>query len=439
MHVELIKRLICPHCSKELKLVDVLDDAREIISNGIVQCKCSRFPITAGILNLGGFGQVGKKEAVRYMKLKKAGFALRAQLEVEIFANNWPAKLIRKLHRMNRPSIHRLISRYRAKYAKNLSLSTNFVESIKSLNAGEFGIYFLNRFTHPSLVAAIPIIILISTFKGKTVLDYGSGAGHAAFLFNCIHPEAKLTCLDKYFINLLLSKNFMAPKADYICTNFDYPLPFSDRFDAVFSLDVLHYLKKKEISRDECLRVLKSTGILALCHLHNSLVPNVVAGNPLKPDQWSNLFRKIPHFILSEDKILRDFLKKSMFDLTQASAQMDLNKVNALTLIGSKSREINRQYLENLISIYSNKKIGKWAINPLYRCEELKNGYSQCVLSWPSERFAEECWQLDDILEESIKLPENYISEINFNAIKIGDIYELVKNLILIKHPNLFY
>lgn len=407
------------------------------IWDGVVGCNCTQFPITEGILNLGGSGRAHLREAVRLLLAGKAKSARLVQMEIETFEvirHHLPLSLFKKLNNIDIPWITRLLSTYRRIRCKSVLQSSTFQIAIRTLATSEFSIYLENRFTHPSLLASLPVIMLFPFLRIKHILDLGCGAGHHAFLFTWLLPEANLTCVDRYYINLYLTRKFMAPKARLICLNLDFSLPFVDPFDVVFSSDVFHYLRNKEHAASECLRILNPMGFLVLCHLHNALAFNVVPGQPLTPSEWKRLFARIPHYLYPEDGLLSDFMVRKQIDLGKLLTDRALQASNALSLVGSFERNIPRLSLGDTSSIMLEKK-ANWVLNPIYKRSLKKNGTEEYKLFWFSEKFRTECHKLEEFLPSTIELQAGVWNNKKIEASR-SELIELAKRFIILNYPQ---
>jgi SAM-dependent methyltransferase len=446
----------------------VLSLSNNVLWDGIVACECHQFPVTSGILNLGGADKICLREAVRHLSAGRIKSAILVQIEVERLRISNTAKFLRNLSKLNilgikgikhlgepwpllpkatpprtdgvlKNLINRFISHYRTISSRPFIERPTFCSAMDSLQAGEFGIYLENRFAHPSLLSTLPLIMLLPHLHAKRILDLGCGAGHLAFLMNCYVPAAELTCVDKFYTLLYLARKFLAPSARLICLDLQFPLPVLGHFDVVFSSDMFHYLKQKEYTTSECLRVLAPSGYLIICHLHNSLASNITPGHPLSPSQWSHLFANIPHRLYSEESILTDFVQNGKIDLNMVPGERQLEASPAITLVGSFTKDISSIFLKNLFSIMKSKtEKTNWVLNPLYKYSFTKNRISQYDLVWPSKKLRIECNQLEELMPSTVFVPVD-ICEYHKTDTFEAEFYRLIKQFTILPYPTNYF
>ena len=128
--------------------------------------------------------------------------------------------------------------------------SDTFSGTVKRLKSKSWGNWQIYRFSMPAFVPVYPLLHLI---RGNgTVLDFGCGVGHAAFLISRKIPASSITCVDYQFSLLYLAKRFFVPGANFLSLDGNYLLPFpSSSFSCVISSDVLHLIDSKvSLSRE---------------------------------------------------------------------------------------------------------------------------------------------------------------------------------------------
>jgi SAM-dependent methyltransferase len=362
-------------------------------------------------VNLGGSGRQHLEKAAALLERKKPREARLVQMEIEDFRKSFTSRVLRRINRMigegRLKSLMPVISAYRRSACRSVLDGATFREAIRPLGAGDYGTYLENRFSHPSLLAAMPVIALFPALGAERILDLGCGAGHHAYVIASFAPEAQLTCVDKSFINLCLARRFMVPDARLICHNLDHPLPFDEPFDVVFSSDVLHYVDRQKETAAEAIRAVKPEGYLFLCHLHNALVFNFVPGRPLDPAQWSSLFEVIPHRIFPEDGILKDFVLRNRFDLGEHSSEDALRASNGLILAGSRKHDVSALSIDDPFERLLERNV-QWIPNPIYRRVASGGERDTYEFSWFSEGYRTECPQLEEIMAGRIELPAGF-------------------------------
>ena len=93
---------------------------------------------------------------------------------------------------------------------------------------------------------------------------------------------------DLVFAKLWLARHWVAPSATLVCFDAAAPWPFADRAaDLVFCHDAFYFLPEKRLVAAEMLRVANR---VLVGHMHNALVDNLSAGEPLEPAVYAAMF-----------------------------------------------------------------------------------------------------------------------------------------------------
>jgi SAM-dependent methyltransferase len=359
-------------------------------------------------------------------------------MEIEDFKKSFFARAFRRLNvsfgKGRLTSLMPLMRFYRRMICRSVLEGTTFRDAIRPLRAGDYGIYLENRFSHPSLLASIPVIALFPSLGARTILDLGSGAGHHAYLIASFMPDAELTCTDKSYINLYLLRRFMAPEAKLICHNLDFPLPFDDPFDIVFSSDVLHYIVNQKETAAECMRLTKPEGHLFLCHLHNAMVYNFVPGHPLTPSQWRGLFEEIPHQVYPEDGILKDFVSRNRFDLGALPDESALEISNGLIIAASRTQDVRKLSVDDPFARMVDRDV-RWVPNPIYKRVRGDGEKDLYEFTWFTENYKKECPQLAEIMPEKVELPAGLEALKPVRASR-EDLLEMARKLAVVNMPD---
>ena len=88
------------------------------------------------------------------------------------------------------------------------------------------------RFSMPTFLPVYPLAHLA---KGcKTILDFGCGLGHSAFLMKRLAGDALIVCVDYSFSSLYLASRFLMPNAPCICLDGDTPWSARSRIASFF-------------------------------------------------------------------------------------------------------------------------------------------------------------------------------------------------------------
>ncbi len=160
-----------------------------------------------------------------------------------------------------------------------------FREAMELLALGPVATYFAHRWSDPTFLSGLA---LAQSYWGapRRVLELACGAGHYLRAFTGHTPE--VVGGDLVFAKLWLARHFVAPEASLVCFDAAAPWPFeSATADLLFCHDAFYFLPDKPRVAAEMLRV--ATRIL-VGHMHNGLVDNFSAGEPMEPAYYAALF-----------------------------------------------------------------------------------------------------------------------------------------------------
>lgn len=403
MQREFIGSLRCPYTGSPFALS--ASDAGASIDFGIATSEAGRFPIIAGILRL--LSDELQEQLVELIEHGQNEAVLRAALEVPGLAR-WEA-IVNRLWRSTarrwnlgpvanamgpgKQWLYRLVAR------PDITFAT-FVAEAK---AGSWAKWQEYRFSMPTF---LPVHALSQLAKGcNTILDFGCGLGHSAFLMKRHAANARMVCADYSFTSMVLAKRFLVPDAQCICLDGNYALPFREHyFDCVFSTDALQYIKSKLGLAKECERVLAPNGTIVLAHLHNkSSTDTVCTGKALTARGYANLFEGMVWRVYPEDKIVADFVTDGILDLTQQWTCEDLDRLACgLSLVAARTEsafglrpgildaDIDAMRHPNLNPAYhARRSNGAWAVDKSvgapYAVESAINDISILPTAWRIE------------------------------------------------------
>ena len=161
----------------------------------------------------------------------------------------------------------------------------SFREAMELLAFGPVATYFAHRWSDPTFLSGLG---LAQSYWGapRTVLELACGAGH---FLRAFHGQAQeVIGGDLVFAKLWLARHWVAPSATLVCFDAAAPWPFVDRMaDLLFCHDAFYFLPDKREVAAEMLRV--ATRLL-VGHMHNALVDNLSAGEPLEPATYAAMF-----------------------------------------------------------------------------------------------------------------------------------------------------
>ena len=161
----------------------------------------------------------------------------------------------------------------------------SFREAMDLLAFGPVGTYFAHRWSDPTFLSGLG---LAQSYWGapRRVLELACGAGH--FLGAFAGHASEVIGGDLVFAKLWLARHWIAPSAELVCFDAAAPWPFADgAADLLFCHDAFYFLPDKPFVAAEMLRV--ATRVLA-GHMHNALVDNLSAGDPLEPANYAAMF-----------------------------------------------------------------------------------------------------------------------------------------------------
>lgn len=277
--------------------------------------------------------------------------------------------------------------------------------------------------------------------KKERVLDLGCGTGHVSFVLSEYITPLELCCADKCFHLLYLAKKYFAPKANFICLDFDNALPFKDHtFSSIIMSDALFLVKSRFSLVREIERLLKQNGLSLFLHVHNSLGNNLAPvgfqKETMDPKAWKDLFKRIKPktTVLSEAKVLDDFLFQNTLELQFEPTEAELDSSDALIFLTTYDTSLLRIY-SNVDSILVSKK-NNLIINPIYTViQEGKN----IILSRPPLNTAtvgDNYPIANKYLPKRIELNRNLAINKLTNSSDVKYIEKLIRSFVLLNVPK---
>jgi len=381
MQDKLIEKLLCPFCGSDIEIEDakLADDSD--IAYGTVKCECGKHPIISGILYLKRTAAppwerctltntlVSLIEHGRYSK----ALAL-AITDPCVRYGSFHACLQNILLRHRIGKAIKVLNKRRLTYQTALEHFNRALRSPVPIRKHHafFGWYFKYRFAIPSLWPIWAFLHFIQ--KHHSVLNLMSGHGHESFIISEFADPALHICTDHFFLGLWLTKRFMAPKAECICVDCEFPLPFRESmFESVISCDAFHYIKSKAALTREINRVL-SDGFVILLHNHNALNKELYLsqgpGIPLTIYGYRRMFSSYwPNVhILSEASMINSLINDKSIELENLSNDHECQNIT----IFAKTKSINR--IRNLKPRWP-RDVGKLVLNPFYSFRKEFNSY----------------------------------------------------------------
>lgn len=414
----ILQGLLCPFCGGSL--------ACEFKDGyGTLTCSCYHYPILDGIPILKqDFISDHLLELVEKGCFKEAlAYSLQPPFEVRAlekwarrvgrffppldFSDHWPRKRLQRV-------MHFLARNPFPTFEEFLRFI--FLESEVPFPLGYDYFYF--RPTSPTFLTNLALL-KFQDFRSGPVLDLCCGCGHLSRHLTEV-AEGPVVGLDERFIWVWLAKRFLAPGAHFICTDVNFPLPFStNRFKTVLCSDALFDVRNMQGIARETLRVVSPEGKVFVTRLLNRSKEHVYRGhNPLNPEEYERLFQGFCVKLYSEQMVLKDYLNSKSLNNLQFQPAEALADETTVGLIASR-KEILLETCDREVERIP----GRWAINPQYMFDPSSRKLTRSLPSAEYKReyvleslYLPESFQLDSstafetLVEKRlvIPLPENY-------------------------------
>ena len=439
MKFELLRHLKCPYCGQNIKIEKIVFEEGDELINGCVKCECSNFPVLCGILLL-------KESPLKDQVIK---FIKEGLTEEALICCLWPEKFeiidsVRTflqnslgLPRALGTAISHLAQIKAEKASKKLfkQYSSEKSSFFSLLGSDLFESYLKHRFSTDSFWSLYPFIPLLKA-KKERILDLNCGAGHASFVISNYVEPGQLVSADISFKLLYLGKKYFAPKAQFICIDTNFPLPFENGlFSSIVMSDALQYVHSRIGLAREMKRTLSPKGLLLLLHVHNSLTFNPGAGYALSPKSWTNLFEVAQIVIktIPELKVVQDFIFENKLDLTQKHAEEVLNSANGLIFLSTLDKSLLTTYSnvdQEFLEVKDN-----LIINPIFKAR--KSG-DKILLERPDcKLFSGDSYQFSEhYLPRKTEINGNIAEGIHVDIPDTSKVEDLMKKFVLINVPN---
>jgi SAM-dependent methyltransferase len=410
----------CPFCKSDLEIEKTCYQASNEVINGTIRCKCNRYPVLEGIVNLAPY----PSSVLRFLDEKKIEKAISVMLTP---------------HPYNK--IHTTCDYLQGAFGRLCTciLLVMMYQNLKRLYKKEASLYellrernFKYRFSEESLWSVYPFIQLLKKHN-RRILSLGCGAGHEAFIISKYIDPKELICVDMDFRLLYLAKKFMAQKAQFICIDANHPLPFNDKsFTTILSLDVMNWIKGRASLATEMERVLDLKGMLLVLHLHNSLVHYHLPWSfPLPPDQWMKLFQDLEIKAIPETILVDDFILSNRLDLTKEYTSGELNTYESISLIGFKEKLPFGIYENVNIDLLNHKE--NLIINPIYKVKN--EGDRKVLYARADSRHLPNKYVIESEIDKILQSRTSDFKTEVISSESLSQIESLMKKFILINVP----
>jgi len=363
MRSDWLATLHCPYSGSKFITSKIVKGADDEIDYGIITSEAGDFPIVDGILRL----RVDEYRSPLVSLIKRDQYKQALLMALEYPSYSRTGAAINFMDRLANTTGFEIVARGGRALKTQLysaMVTDTFFGTVKRLKSKSWGNWQIYRFSMPAFVPVYPLLHLI---RGNgTVLDFGCGVGHAAFLISRKMPASSITCVDYQFSLLYLAKRFFVPDANFLSLDGNYLLPFpSSSFSCVVSSDVLHLIDSKVSLSREFQRIVSDDGAVIMPHLHNKLSP-IQFAKSLTPEAYGNLFEGNEKRVIPEDRLVDEYIRNDSLDLEKRWTSEELHgAIKGLTIIVSKDLTLFRRYTglwERFIECMRNP-----GINPLYR------------------------------------------------------------------------
>jgi SAM-dependent methyltransferase len=271
----------------------------------------------------------------------------------------------------------------------------------------------------------------------RPVLDLACGAGHATFLMRLLFPSLQVISADCDFVNVYLTRRYMAPDGLQLCIDAQAPSPFPDAyFSAVYCQDAFHYFRSKRFVVHELKRVLQPNALWIFPHLHNRLCDNVVAGVPLTPDGYLECFDLTDGKLFAEGDLMRGLTYERIADFGLSTSLSALSKSANLTFIRG-APEVWRPY--RCFPEILCRRPDSLRINPIYRIQRQEH-HLRLFLHWPNPFIKKECAEAEIVLPHTYSLTVGQLKKVQ-NKLATSDFEwhkQLVAKFVLVPLPRAY-
>jgi SAM-dependent methyltransferase/uncharacterized protein YbaR (Trm112 family) len=437
MKVSTLQILVCPFCGGSLTPFVRSPLQGSEIEHGLLGCGCSEFPVLAGIPIFVRDGHVDvmkqtvdqaqvKGPPVRMLKdLIRSGDYDDALLLLLVPRDEKVNRLLkvddllphvfRKRARLGRIAYRRWLKNARREstlllgpIGRTLALDA-FDLYYRRMMRRESELYnhFAYRFGQPRHLSGLALATLLPT-SGRPILDLACGFGHLLHSWAAARPEHPLIGLDRNFFQLYVAKRWIAPAADYVCSDADTRLPFaSQSFCGVFCADAFHLFVRKLTCAEETQRVVEERGLVILARIGNSNA-EPREGVELTPQGYTRLFQNLNWRLLSDRALVHRYLDGLGPNLAQPTDLDALASEKWLSLVASGGDVWHDHGAHT-----QPQGLGKLRINPLYhKTATGPEGTVSFELVFPSKWFEFENSGCRDYMPAKVTLGREVLLDI---------------------------
>jgi len=438
MDAFLLQLLRCPFCAGSFEFSEPEGSAGES-AYGILTCHCDQYPVVGGI-------PVLKKDPTGpladVVALIKSGRQLEALLALISPAS--PDLAPRWLHALPLISRVRILRRlaHRREFSKWRELATSLLSNRDGsatacdlidmyYRAEKVRNYFGYRFSCGRYLEGLSFAASLTSHRTKPLLDLGCGCGHNLWGLLQQTNTRPVIGLDNAFFSLYVAKHWIAPQAQYVCSEGDAALPFPDgAFSAAFSSDALHYFVNKITAIRELKRLTRDDGIIVLYWLRNALSKFAYAGSPLRPEAYQALFADMPHRLVADREVLDRYLQGQGPALAHSADLRRLAHEPVMAIVASHREDVFLDY--GAFPDWPHAK-GSLKLNPLFVRQE-RDGAVSLRRTFPSafwEKNSECRSYLPEVVDVSPQLWDDMIA-----GRRTEEIERLIQRSVILSIPE---
>jgi SAM-dependent methyltransferase/uncharacterized protein YbaR (Trm112 family) len=461
MRTETLSILVCPNCAGTLALERAVAETTGEIASGILACGCSEFPVLGGIPIFKRAGRVdimkqtldapeirgpelsilldliraGAAEDALLLLLTPPPPAVRRALGlVELLGERAHGWLLGLLYGAWKRAARKQAPLFLGGSGLESDRSTSALDAFdyyyRRSSVSELYNHFTHRFGQPRNLTSLDLAALLAVSDGP-VLDVACGFGHTLHYWRTAQPARAVVGLDRNFFELYVAKRWVAPGAEYVCSEADMKLPFRDgTFRGAFCSDAFHYFLRKALCVDELQRVVGERGLIVLARVGNALV-EPREGYELDPDGYARLFSTMPRRLVADRELLRRYRDGRLPDLAAEPPAGALDGEKWISLVASRDPDVLRDH--GRLDGWPHG-CGRLAVNPLYRSSDEDDGGVLLAFSFPSRWYAFENGACLEYMPETIRVGRETLSAIARGE-RSAAVEELVRQCVVLGLP----
>jgi SAM-dependent methyltransferase len=299
-----------------------------------------------------------------------------------------------------------------------------------SLQDNELYHHFRCYFGQPRHLAGQTLAILLPT-SASPILDLACGFGHNMHHWRCRHPQHQVVGIDRNFFHLYVAKNWVAPGAEYICSDADVRLPFLPSFFCgIFCSDAFHYFLRKQQCVDEMRRIVEPGGLIILSRFGNRQVePH--EGCELEPDGYLRLFEGLHAQLFSEKELLQRYLG-GLRGNCESHDPNDLRSQKWISLVASPA---NKTLDGDVYVMNWPHGMGQLQLNPLYhKTHEDSSGCVTLELKFPTAWYRFENSECLEYMPSTVRLTRDNLEDMKAGAAPA--LADLIRQCVIIGLPE---